>query len=269
MIYRPPLRYPGGKFRLAPWVISHFPAHHTYVELFGGAASILLLKPRSGGEVYNDIESEVVNVFRVLRDPVQAKELARLLELTPYARDEYDLAYQHTDDPVEAARRMIFRSFAGHGSDSVTRSHAGFRGHRNKESGVTGANDWLTLPAQIMQFTQRLQGVVIENRDAMTVARKFDRSTTLFYADPPYLNSVRGCGSVRYKSELKTDAEHSTLADELHQLKGMVIVSGYPSDLYTDLYADWRMVQTAHHAQNAKLSIECLWLSPNIQTTLF
>jgi len=139
MITRPIMRYPGGKYSLAKWVISHFPAHETYVELFGGAASVLMRKPRSIGEVYNDLNGDVVNVFRVLRNYEQAAQLARMLALTPYANEEYRLAYEPCDDPIERARRMIFRSFAGHGSDSVTRSHAGFRGHRNKESGVTVA----------------------------------------------------------------------------------------------------------------------------------
>jgi DNA adenine methylase len=268
MIARPVMRYPGGKYKLAKWVVSHFPAHETYIELFGGAASVLLRKPRSIGEVYNDLDGDVVNVFRVLRNREQAAELARLLTLTPYANEEYRLAYESCDDPIERARRMIFRSFAGHGSDSVTRSHAGFRGHRNKESGVTAAQEWANFPREIVTFTERLQGVCIEQREAIKLIPVFDRTDTLFYADPPYLQSTRSSRSVKYRCEM-TDNDHVELADVLHQVKGMVIVSGYPSELYDRLYADWRCVQKNHRAQNALKTTECLWLSPNIKTLLF
>lgn len=268
MITRPIMRYPGGKYTIAKWVISHFPAHETYVELFGGAASVLMRKPRSVGEVYNDLNCDVVNVFRVLRDPIQAAELTRLLALTPYANEEYRFAYEPCDDPIERARRMIFRSFAGHGSDSVTRPNAGFRGHRNKESGVTAAKEWSGFPKEISVFTERLQGVCIEQREAVKLISIFDRPDTLFYADPPYLISTRSSSSVRYSCEMN-DEDHVDLANALHLVKGMVIVSGYPSDLYARLYSGWRCVPHAFRAQNAKPSTECLWLSPNIQTTLF
>jgi DNA adenine methylase len=269
MVTRPVMRYPGGKYALAKWVISHFPAHETYVELFGGAASILMRKPRSIGEVYNDLNGDVVNVFRILRNREQAAELARLLSLTPYAHEEYKLAYALSDDPIERARRMIFRSFAGHGSDSVTRTSAGFRGFKNKQSGVTTAQEWAGFSKEIMIFVERLQGVCIEQRDAIKLIPSFDRPDTLFYADPPYLFSTRSSkGSVRYKCEIG-DYEHIQLAEILHQIKGMAIVSGYPSELYEQLYSDWRFIPKSSHAQNAKKSTECLWLSPNIQTTLF
>jgi DNA adenine methylase len=267
-IKRPVMRYPGGKWKLAPWVISHFPAHDTYVELFGGAASVLMRKPRSIGEVYNDLNGDVVNVFRILRDPDQAQTLAQLLSLTPYAKEEYDLAYQPSEDPVESARRMIYRSFAGHGSDSITRPNAGFRAHRNKESGVTGAQDWNNFPDELKTFTKRLQGVAIENRKAIKLIPLYDREDTSFYADPPYMISTRSSRSVKYVCEMSDD-DHRELAEALHQIKGMAIVSGYPSELYDELYSGWRCVKKSHRAQNAKASTECLWLSLNIKTTLF
>lgn len=268
MIARPVMRYPGGKYKLAKWVISHFPAHETYVELYGGAASVLLRKSRSIGEVYNDLDGDVVNVFRVLRNREQAAVLARMLALTPYANEEYRLAYEPCDDPIEQARRMIFRSFAGHGSDSVTRSHAGFRGHRNKESGVTAAQEWVSFPRQIATFTERLQGVCIEQREAIKLIPIFTRPDTLFYADPPYLKSTRSSRSIKYRCEM-TDKDHVELAEALHQTKGMVIISGYPSELYDQLYAGWRCVQKSHYAQSGLKTTECLWLSPNIKTMLF
>jgi len=108
---RPVLRYHGGKWRLASWIISHFPPHRVYVEPFGGAASVLLRKPRSYAEVYNDMDGEIVNVFRVLRDPARARELERVLRLTPFAREEFELSYIRDEDPIEQARRTIVRAF--------------------------------------------------------------------------------------------------------------------------------------------------------------
>lgn len=127
MMTRPVLRYPGGKYKLAKWVISHFPGHEFYVEPYGGAASVLMAKPRVQGEIYNDLDGDVVNVFRVLRDPNQAQELERVLRLTPFAYEEYKNAYEPCDDPIERARRTIFRSFASIGSDGVSRKNSGFR----------------------------------------------------------------------------------------------------------------------------------------------
>jgi DNA adenine methylase len=268
VITRSVMRYPGGKYRLAAWVISHFPAHETYVELFGGAASVLMKKTRSIGEVYNDLNGDVVNVFRILRDREQAAELARLLALTPYANEEYRLAYENCDDPIERARRMIFRSFAGHGSDSVFRAHAGFRGYKNKQSGVTTANEWSNFPKEIPVFVERLRVVCIEQREAIKIISIYDRPDTLFYADPPYLISTKSARSVKYFCEM-TEEEHVELAVILHKIQGMAIVSGYPSELYDRIYSDWRCVRKSHRAQNAKKTTECLWLSPNIKTTLF
>jgi len=126
-ITRPIMRYHGGKFRLADWVISYFPTHKCYVEPFGGVASVLMRKPRSHGEVYNDLDGTIVNVMRVLRDPVLCDRLVEALTLTPYARDEFALAFEHTDDPVESARRTFIRAEMGFGSAGATKGTTGFR----------------------------------------------------------------------------------------------------------------------------------------------
>jgi len=123
---RPLLRYHGGKWLLAPWIISHFPPHQLYVEPYAGAASILLRKPRSRAEVINDLDDDVCNLFRVVRD--RGHELARALELTPFSRTEYSNARHLAKDELERARRLVIRSFMGFGSDSSRLyRNAGFR----------------------------------------------------------------------------------------------------------------------------------------------
>lgn len=119
---RPILRYHGGTWILAPWIISHFPAHRVYVEPFGGAASVLLRKERSYGEVYNDLDGEIVNLFRIVRE--QPRKLMRSLAWTPFSRDEYRAAFDISAEPLEMARRTIVRSFMGFGSNAINRAES-------------------------------------------------------------------------------------------------------------------------------------------------
>lgn len=266
MIKRPVMRFPGGKFSIAKWVISHFPEHLCYVELFGGAASVLLQKPRANSEIYNDINSDVVNVFRVLRDEKKALELERKIYLTPFSREEYDLAYDRCADQVEMARRIIFRSFYGWGSDAVNRKTGG-RSFKNP-SMILCSREWSTYHKHIKDFVVRFKDVYVENKDYKFIISTYDNPKTLFYVDPPYLQSTRKFrGSVRYKHEFDKDYQHIDLAETLKNVKGMVVVSGYDSKLYHELYSDsgWRCVRRNSQVMNGSKRIECLWLSPNIK----
>ena len=225
-------------------------------------------KPEAKGEIYNDIYGDAVNVFRVLRDPQQAQELERLIRLTPCSYEEYKHAYELCDEPVERARRTIYRSFMTIGADGVLRHNAGFRGLKNLETIVTSAQEWTRYPDVIQAFTKRLRNVLIENRDALYVLKIYDKPTTLFYVDPPYVLSTRTKRTALYIQEM-TDEDHIELAKMLHQVKGMVALSGYSSTLYDELYSDWQVNKRTATAQNGKGRVECLWLSPNIKTTLF
>lgn len=252
-------------------IISNFPPHKIYVEPFGGGASILMRKSRSYAEVYNDRWGIVVNVFRVLRDPEQATKLEWLLRLTPFARDEFnecgDEQISKITDPVERARRTIFRSFAGFGSASTNAMYAtGFRANSNR-SGTTPAHDWANYPNQVKFFIERLQGVIIENRPAIEIIQKHDSEKTLHYIDPPYPHSTRNMqrGNAAYACEMSDD-DHKELAGVLRAVQGMVIISGYACDLYDDLFPDWRVVEINTHADSARDRVERLWFSPNIDS---
>jgi len=270
VINRPVLRYHGGKWKLAPWIIGHFPPHRIYVEPYGGGASVLMRKQRSYSEVYNDQWDLVVNVFRVLRDQEQAAELERRLRLTPFSRTEFegcgDAQLSQLDDPIELARLTIFRSFAGFGSAATNAKHAtGFRSNSDR-SGTTPAHDWANYPNMVRMFTERLQGVVIENRPALDVIAQHDNPDALLYVDPPYVHSTRNMtrGNAAYACEM-TDDDHRQLAEALKQCAGRVIVSGYRCELYDALFEGWRRVDHATHGDGAVDRVECLWLSPNIQ----
>lgn len=268
-IKRPVIRYHGGKWKLAPWIVSQFPAHRIYVEPYCGGASVLLRKPRSYSECVNDLNSEIVNLFRVLRDAELSHELRRQLQLTPFARDEFRAAYRLVEllDPegmIEMARRTVVKAFMGFGSAAITsRSNGaaptGFRSNSNK-SGTTPAHDWKNYPEGLEAIVERLRGVVIENKDACEVMLQHDTPQTLHYCDPPYVNETRDKGS-DYSHEM-TDDDHRELAKVLREMNGMVILSGYPCDLYDkELFPDWYRVERPHLADGARKRTEVLWMN--------
>jgi DNA adenine methylase len=261
---RPVLRYHGGKWLLAPWIISHFPPHAIYVEPFGGAASVLLQKPRASVEVYNDLDGQVVNLFRVLRDPLKASSLSELSILTPYSREEFLAAFEPTIDDVEAARRALIQSFMGRGIRHTDTGHAkGFRTNRIASAGTHGVtDDWRTVPERIAEVSARFGGVEIENRDAAYIITARDSRRTLFYVDPPYPHGTRYMDGQRaYRFEMGDD-EHRTLADALKRCVGMVIVSGYGCDLYDDeLFGGWHRVGRDARADGSASRTEVLWIN--------
>lgn len=265
-VKRPVLRYHGGKWRLAPWIVQHFPDHRVYVEPFGGGASVLLRKPRSHGEVYNDLNEDVVNLFRVLRDDEQSIKLIESLHLTPFARLEWEAAYDTAECPIERARRLVVRAQMGHGSAAANPNHStGFRAN-SRRNGTVPARDWCNKAPALAATVERLRGVTIECRPAAKVITSHDSAETLFYVDPPYVletRSARASRGVRQRYQYDmSDQDHRELAAVLHQVKGMVVLSGYPCSLYDDeLFANWMKVETRTHADGAVKKTEKLWLN--------
>jgi len=269
---RPVLRYHGGKFRLAPWVISHFPPHRCYVEPFGGAAGVLVQKDRAYAEVYNDLDGDIVNLFRVLREPGQCARLINQLLLTPYAREEFVGAYEKTDDPVERARRTLVRAEMGFGSAGATKGKTGFRIDTRRKYG-TAQDLWARFPASLSVICERLAGVMIENRPALTIIDQHDAPDTLFYVDPPYMMSTRYAGARHgryYDCEMSND-DHAQLLDKVRDVKGMVVLSGYSTPEYAEALQGWAMATTEARISGARgtsLRTECLWISPSCSTEL-
>lgn len=260
---RPVLRWHGGKWKLAPKILPYLPPHHTYTETYGGAASILLRKPRSYAEVYNDLDDEVVTLFRVLRDERLAPRLIEALRLTPFARVEFQDAYQPSDDPVEIARRLVVRSFMGVGTDAAASDiTGGFRCNTSRKWQLP-AHDWGRIPDNLLLIMDRLQGVVIENRPAMQIMAQHDREGALHFVDPPYLWATRGQHSSSnklYRHEM-TDAQHAELLAFLRTLRGGVVLCGYASALYDDALGDWTRVELPALADGARPRTEVLWIN--------
>lgn len=264
-IERPALRYFGGKFRLAPWIIKNFPPHLTYVEPYGGGGSVLLRKKPSYHEVYNDLDGEVVNFFRVLRE--RTDEFIKAIELTPYAREEQVYSFIPADDEFERARRLYVRAWQSHGGGR-TQWRTGWRYEKNDTRGSKMTDDWNKID-YLFAIAKRLKTVQIENDDAVSVIKRFDDSRTLFYLDPPYLPTTR---SMRWRKKAYTfeltEQDHIALAELLNGIEGMVILSGHPSDLYDELYAGWRKVSKSTTTDFQSRTIECLWISPKADESL-
>jgi len=258
-ISSPPLRYFGGKWRIASWVMKHFPPHTTYVEPFSGGASVLFRKEPSTYEVINDINHELITFFDVLRS--RTDELLEAIVLTPLSRYEHRRAHDRdTDDPLEVARRVYIRSRQSFGS-SEGKYSSGWRYQGDSKRGTTIVDEWQKFD-HLVAAACRLKNVQIECDDAMAVIDRFDSADTLFYVDPPYVWDTRYNKQDMYKNEL-SDEDHRALAQVLHEVKGMVVLSGYKSDLYQQLYPRWTTVQKKARTNGGGDSVEWLWLSPN------
>jgi DNA adenine methylase len=263
----PMLRYHGGKYRQAPWILSFFPPHRVYVEPFGGAASVLLQKPRSPVEVLNDLDGDVVNFYRVMRDATSRAALIEQLGFTPCAREEFELAFEGSPDPIERARRLAVRSIMGYGSAAATKSTTGMRIYDGRDQRrVPDAQHWARYPDCLAAIGARLEGVLVECRPGLGVMHQHDSPETLHYVDPPYLHStrVRASGAaLRYYRHEMTEWDHVQLLAAVKNLKGSVIVSGYPSELYDAELFGWRretrQARISGHRGTA-LRTEVLWV---------
>lgn len=264
MNIRPALRYHGAKFRLAAWALQFFPLHTCYTEVFGGAAGVLLQKPRSYAEVYNDLDGDIVNFFRVVRDPATRGALIDLCALTPYSREEFDLAWDPTDDAVERARRTAVRAAMSFGSAGSTKGRSGFRIDTRRKHG-TASHVWASYPPGLGLVGERFEGVVIENRPATSVLIQHDAPDTLHFVDPPYLPSTRDRHAIdRYYRHEMSQLDHGELLGVLKRLQGMVVLCGYPSDLYEHELIGWHRHETSARASGNRgtvLRTEVVWLN--------
>ncbi|MEY6717541.1 DNA adenine methylase [Enterobacter hormaechei] len=206
-IKHPAIRYHGGKFRLASWIISHFPEHRCYVEPFGGGASVLLKKQASEAEVYNDLDGDVVNLFRVLRNPETAKQLIEACTLTPYSRDEFNCAYEDSDNRVEQARRLIVRATMGFGSAGATKGKTGFR-LDTKRNSATAQRIWARQPDNLAAVASRFAGVQEWNQGGEVRYR-----TVPLYTAPPASECLTRPVHPRISSEELDDETLDELID--------------------------------------------------------
>ena len=258
------LNYPGAKWGMAKEIVSLMPSHRSYLEPFFGSGAVLFNKPPSAIETVNDIDGDIVNFFSVLRD--QPDELARLIELTPYARDVFDDAHHNRGtDPLDRAYRFAIRSKMGYGFKTYT--HTGFKIDIAGRQGSYASRYWAKMPELVQHLCGRLKKVQIENRPALDIIRRFNFDNVLIYADPPYLLDTRGGKQYRYEMN---EQDHLDLLAALLQHKGPVILSGYPHEMYDQELKGWSRITKKSYNQNADQRTEVLWCNFEIgQVSLF
>lgn len=256
--------YFGGKSRLAPWLASLLPDHRTYVEPFAGSAAVLFAKQPSRSEILNDLDGNVVAFFRVLRE--HPADLIRQLQLTPYARDE--LAAADLDEPdlpdLERARRFFVRVQC---SISHTTQQTGFAIAPQSPPGSGGsdhAHKFAAVADRLDACAERLRRVMIEHKPALQVVGRFGADPhAALYCDPPYLADVRSLANKRrgsdYGVEYAAAADHRELAEALHRCRASVLLSGYDSDLYRELYGDWHQLRRTVGVPSANGGGERRW----------
>ncbi len=247
------LKYPGGKWRIAPWIISHFPPHKVYCEPFFGGGAVFFTKAPCGIETINDIDGNVVNLFRVCRD--NPKELARALELTPWAREEFLACMEESDDPVEQARRTVVRfhqayAINNHSPESWRNDQAGSRSHC--------AGVWKRLPEIVLSVCERLKQTQIENVDAIELIKRYNSPDALLYLDPPYPLKIRSDNM--YKHEM-VDEQHEELLRVVLKSKSNVILSSYDNELYNDTLKGWYTSEKQTIAQAGVTRMEKIYMN--------
>lgn len=247
------LKYPGGKWRIADWIISHLPPHKVYLEPFFGSGGVFFNKEPAYLETINDINGDIVNLFKVCRERPQ--ELARALEFTPWAREEYRNCYEITGDEVERARRTLVRH---HQSFGTTNSNLNSWRNSQTYKSPRCAAQWCELPETVFKICGRLKLAQIENRSAFELIESFNNPDTLIYLDPPYLQSLRKRNMYKYEM---TEAQHEELIELIRQSKSKICLSAYDSDLYNTRLKDWYTAEKQTTAQMGKLRTEKLYMN--------
>lgn len=253
-----PVPYFGSKQRIADWIVSLLPEHDHYVEPFAGGLSVLLAKAPSKMETVNDLDGQLMTFWRVLRD--RPADLVRACALTPHSRAEQDAAYEDAPgDDLETARRVWVRLTQGRGG---TLRRTGWRHYVDPNaSGTSLAGQLDGYVDRLASAAERLHGVSLESLPALDLIAKYGACPrVLLYVDPPYLGSTRSFAN--YRHEMRGEEQHRELAAALADCKATVVLSGYDSPLYAELYDGWdrhTRQATADNASGDRARTEVLW----------
>lgn len=256
----------GGKYSHLDFILPNLPTDERhFCDVYGGSAAVIINRKPAPVETYNDLDTELVNFFRVLRDPKTSDNLIQAIGLTPFSREELVLACEPPNgaDSVERARRFFVRARQTR-TGLAQSSSEGRWAHclLTSRAGMAGAvSRWLGSVDGLSEIVQRLQRIQIENAPALEVIQRYDTPDTLFYLDPPYVHESRG-DAAAYGTEM-TDDDHCELAEVLHAIKGRAAVSGYRTALYDDIFGDWNRIDAdpriAHSVRTTRQ--ESLWIN--------
>ena len=249
------LKYPGSKWRIADWIISHFPKHHSYLEPFFGSGAVFFKKEPSKIETINDLDEDVVNLFRVVRE--NPEDLIRSLTYTPYSRQEYDESFVTIPaDEVEKARLFLTKCWQGHGFRNIAKHRSGWKNDVQGREAAYALRNWYRLPQWIELAVERLREVQIEHCNAMDLIKRFNYPNVLIYADPPYVLSTRSGKNYNYEM---TDSDHIHLLELLIEHKGPAVISAYENDIYSEYLRSWEKHSISTTAEKGLKRTEIIW----------
>lgn len=240
------LRWPGSKWRMAGRLLSLFPAHRVYVDLFAGSAGVLLQKAPVETEVLNDTHPEVVNLWRVLSQPGSRERLALMVERAPYEKDRFEAAMVPEVEPVAAARAFLIRCWMGAGTP--------LRAEKQYFS-FSGSEKWKQLPDLLRAAGERLELTRITQMNQAQLVYESDSPDTLFFVNPPPVTSksLTGFGARRFFA----------LADALNRIRGKAVIAGYQDEIFKNLYEDegWKRLDFREVVREGQSRIESVWIN--------
>lgn len=248
------LKYPGAKNRLAPWIVSHIPPHKVYCEPFLGSGAVFLNKEPAYNEILNDIDDDIYNFFKVVRE--QSEELCRLIEATPYSRAEYSTAYMDESvSDLERARRFAVKCWQGFGCGNKYKN-----GYRRGIGAISPnpAKAWAGLPKTIQLVAERLKNAQIEHKDALELIKDMYGKDTFIYIDPPYLQYTRK--GYLYNHEM-TDEQHAKLLKVVKESDCKIMISAYENELYNTELIGWRKEHKSTTAECSRQRTETLYMN--------
>ena len=255
------LKYPGAKNRIADWIIKYIPKHKLYCEPFFGSGAVFFNKKPSYLEIINDLDDEVVNFFKVLRD--DGDKLANLISLTPYSREEYKRAYILEDiSDIERARRFAVKCWQGFGCGN--RYKNGYR-RGIKDTSPNPASSWHRLPENLIFAMERLKNAQIEKKDAIELIGDIHGEDAFIYIDPPYLPDTRK--KYLYNHEMDEEG-HIRLLEAIKNKDCKVMISGYDNELYNEYLKDWNKAVKGTTAEMGIKRTEVIWFNYSLEAQI-
>lgn len=285
---RSPIRWLGGKSKLIKRLLPWFPRHSLYCEPFGGGASVLLAKKRAGREIYNDLDKRLYSLFFVLQDPNLFDQFYCRIQLIPYSREERKAAYliekalpDNTvvdyENIVDAATRAFIltrQSFGG----LIDKTAWGFVTTTITSGMAQATAQWISTIKRLPEVHERLRTVLVTSEPWQSCVAETEllEGPTLIYLDPPYLPETRRDGYYRHEM---TREDHEELVKTVLQSPSMMVLSGYPNDVYRSLEdAGWIRIDfdvkchvvaktkatglKGKGASGGQKRVECIWINP-------
>ena len=254
------LKYPGSKWNIAGQLVGLIPPHRSYVEPYFGSGAVLFTKPPSAIETVNDLDGDVVNLFKCIQQ--DSGRLARLVMTTPFSREVYDRQFEPDSSCASRYQRaagFLVRLWQAHGSRNDGYK-SGWKYDATGREKMYSLWNWYRLPDWIIEIAERLRRVQIECRPALEVIERLNYPNVFMYIDPPYMLNTRAAKQRQYQHEM-TDADHEELLKAILRSRAKIMVSGYESDMYNEYLHGWHKESFASCAEGGRPRQEVVWMN--------